>query len=184
MFDIAILDIMLPGGDGRELLQIAVQKKLPCIMVTAKVTESDRINGFDLGADDYVCKPYSPREVVSRVTAVLNRTQRGHQLTVLTFEHLTIDMETQSIVCDGETVNLTNAEYLLLIKLAAQPGRVFSRQTLLDAIGEEQNRVTERTVDTHFVNLRKKLSDNKHHPRFIATRYGQGYLFIGKPLSL
>ena len=182
-FDVAILDVMLPKGNGLELLKLAVQTKLPSIMVTAKVSESDRIHGFELGADDYVCKPYSPRELVSRVSALLNRTQRNHQLTVLEFEQLTINLAAHSVSCDGKFVTLTNAEYLLLSKIAAEPQRVFTRQQLLDMITQEQNEVTERTVDTHLANLRKKLNDSKKNPRFIATRYGQGYQFIAKKVN-
>ncbi|BDX08310.1 response regulator transcription factor [Planctobacterium marinum] len=182
-FDSAILDIMLPGGDGRDLLKLAVQKKLPAIMVTAKITESDRINGFELGADDYVCKPYSPRELVARVLALLNRTQRGHQLKALQFEGLSLDLSSQLVTCDNSEVRLTAAEFSLLRKLAEHPGRIFSRQLLLDAISGDHSAVTERTIDTHFTNIRKKLNDNKQQPRFIATRYGQGYLFVGTPIK-
>jgi two-component system alkaline phosphatase synthesis response regulator PhoP/two-component system response regulator BaeR len=179
-FDLAILDVMLPGGDGRDLLQLAVHKQIPCIMVTARVSEEDRIEGFELGADDYVCKPYSPREVVSRVQALLKRSQLGHQRKTLQFDGLTLDMQSQVIWQDQQELKLTKSEYLLLQTLASQPDRVFDRQTLLDKVWPDDAAVSERTVDTHMTNLRKKLADNSQQPRFIQTRHGLGYQFIGR----
>jgi two-component system alkaline phosphatase synthesis response regulator PhoP/two-component system response regulator BaeR len=179
-FDLAILDVMLPGGDGRELLQLAVQKQIPCIMVTARVSEEDRIEGFELGSDDYVCKPYSPREVVSRVQALLKRSQQGHQRKQLLFEALTLDLQSQLVWLDGQELKLTRSEYLLLYTLASQPDRIFDRQTLLDKVWPDDAAVSERTVDTHMTNLRKKLADSREYPRFIQTRHGVGYQFIGR----
>jgi two-component system alkaline phosphatase synthesis response regulator PhoP/two-component system response regulator BaeR len=179
-FDLAILDVMLPGGDGRDLLQLAVQKQIPCIMVTARVSEEDRIEGFELGADDYVCKPYSPREVVSRVQALLKRSQQGHQRKQLHFEGLTLDLQSQLVWLDDQELKLTKSEYLLLHTLASQPDRVFDRQTLLAKVWPDDAAVSERTVDTHLTNLRKKLADSSQTPRFIQTRHGLGYQFIGR----
>lgn len=179
-FDLAILDVMLPGGDGRDLLQLAVQKQIPCIMVTARVSEEDRIEGFELGADDYVCKPYSPREVVSRVQALLKRSQQGHQRKQMAFEGLTLDLQSQAVWLDQQELKLTRSEYLLLYTLANQPDRVFDRQTLLDKVWPDDAAVSERTVDTHMTNLRKKLADSRENPRFIQTRHGLGYQFVGR----
>lgn len=179
-FDLAILDVMLPGGDGRELLQLAVQKQIPCIMVTARVSEEDRIEGFELGSDDYVCKPYSPREVVSRVQALLKRSQQGHQRKQLRFDGLTLDLQSQLVWLDEQELKLTKSEYLLLHTLASQPDRIFDRQTLLDKVWPDDAAVSERTVDTHLTNLRKKLADSSQSPRFIQTRHGVGYQFIGR----
>lgn len=179
-FDLAILDVMLPGGDGRDLLQLAVQKQIPCIMVTARVSEEDRIEGFELGADDYVCKPYSPREVVSRVQALLKRSQQGHQRKQLRFDGLTLDLLSQAVWLDEQELKLTKSEYQLLHTLASQPDRVFDRQTLLDKVWPDDTAVSERTVDTHLTNLRKKLAESSQNPRFIQTRHGLGYQFIGR----
>ena len=183
-FDIAVLDVMLPDGDGRSVLKQAVDMNIPTIMVTAKITESDRIEGFDLGADDYVCKPYSPRELISRVMALLKRTRQGHQLSKLNFEGLSINLETLTAKTDEQNLNFTAAEFKLLSKLAEQPGRVLTRTELLNFIKNEHSAVTERTIDTHLANIRKKLNDSKQKPKFIETRYGQGYVFIGKRQKL
>lgn len=178
-FDLAILDVVLPGGDGRDLLQLAVHKQIPSIMVTARVSEENRIEGFELGADDYICKPYSPREVVSRVKALLNRSQRGHQRKILQFDGLLIDINLQLVLLDQHELKLTKSEYLLLLTLALNPNRVFDRQTLLNKVWPDNTTVSERSVDTHLTNLRKKLADNSQSPRFIQTRHGLGYQFIG-----
>lgn len=179
-FDLAILDVMLPGGDGRDLLKLAVQKQIPCIMVTARVAEEQRLEGFELGADDYVCKPYSPREVVSRVQALLKRSQQGHQRKQLQFDALTLDLQSQAVWLDNQELKLTKSEYQLLCTLASQPERIFDRQTLLAKVWPDDAAVSERTVDTHLTNLRKKLADNSLNPRFIQTRHGLGYQFIGR----
>lgn len=180
VFDMALLDVMLPGGDGRSLLKTAVEKHIPAIMVTARVDEEARLEGFELGADDYICKPYSPREVVSRVNALLKRSYRGHQQRRLVFEDLSIDLDSAAVSLSGVPVALTASEYSLLVWLASRPGQVFSRASLLDALWRENPDVTERTVDTHLANLRKKLADSRQAPRFIATRHGLGYCFIAK----
>ncbi|MDF2179280.1 response regulator transcription factor [Aliiglaciecola sp. CAU 1673] len=179
-WDIAIFDIMLPGGDGRQLLHKAVELNIPTIMVTAKVSESDRLQGFDAGADDYVCKPYSPRELTSRVLALLKRTRVGHQKDRLQFTDLTINPNSHCAEISGQDLALTSAEFSLLMAFASQPGKVLSRKELLDTLYKHDEAVTERTIDTHMVNLRKKLGDNKHSPKYIVTRYGQGYQFVGR----
>ena len=179
-FDLAVLDVMLPDGDGRDVLKQAVERKIPTIMVTARIVESDRVEGFELGADDYVCKPYSPRELISRVVALLKRSQQGHQITELKFEGLAINLDTLTAKLDEHQLLLTSAEFKLLHKLAELPGRVMSRAELLNFVNNEHSAVTERTIDTHLANIRKKLNESKQNPRFIETRYGQGYVFIGK----
>ncbi|MFA0813532.1 response regulator transcription factor [Microbulbifer epialgicus] len=178
--DLAILDVMLPKGDGRDLLRQAVSLNVPSIMVTARVSEEDRLEGFDLGADDYLCKPYSPRELISRVSALLKRSKLGRQSSKLQYEGLDIDLPRRQVLCDGEQLNLTPVEYALLTVLADAPNRVLSREQLLDKVWNSHAEVTDRAIDTHMANLRKKLKESKQSPRFIATRYGQGYQFIGR----
>ena len=178
-FDLAIFDIMLPKGDGTELLQLAVSKQLPSIMVTAKITESERLLGFDLGADDYVCKPYSPREVVSRVQALLKRTQNPNMVVdTLKFGKLEISPHNKLVTLASKPLKLTALEYALLICLAKRPLQIVSREQLINLVWQGASDITDRTVDTHLANLRKKLADSKKSPIYIATHYGQGYQFI------
>lgn len=179
-FDLAIFDIMLPNIDGKALLSIAVEKSIPSIMVTAKVAEDDRIEGFDLGADDYVCKPYSPRELTSRVNALLKRSHRGHQIKKLTYSDIEIDLDAKQAFLRTQPLTLTGVEFDLLATMANKPNHVFSRAQLLEQIWHNSEDVTERAIDTHLANLRKKLGDSKQEPKYIATRYGQGYVFIAQ----
>ncbi|MCO1336862.1 response regulator transcription factor [Microbulbifer sp. OS29] len=182
--DLAILDVMLPKGDGRDLLRQAVARNIPSIMVTARISEEDRLEGFDLGADDYVCKPYSPRELISRVNALLKRTKRGQQGDALLFEGLKIDLNKKEVLCDDEPLKLTAVEYALLLALANSINSVLSRDQLMSKAWGSSAEITDRAIDTHMANLRKKLKENKQSPRFIATRYGQGYQFIEKKMIL
>ncbi|GHF97884.1 response regulator transcription factor [Thalassotalea marina] len=183
-FHLAIFDIMLPGGDGRTLLEKAVEKSLPSMMVTAKVAENDRINGFDLGADDYVCKPYSPREVVSRVQALLKRTYRETvQTKNLRFQGLQIDLQTKLVEVNEQAIKLTAVEFSMLTYLANKAQHIISRDQLISQVWGDTAEITDRAVDTHLANLRKKLGDSKKAPKFIATHYGQGYQFIAGKVS-
>ncbi|MCG7541157.1 response regulator transcription factor [Pseudoalteromonas sp. OF7H-1] len=182
-FQLAILDVMLPGGDGRELLKNAVARNIPTIMVTAKVSETDRLEGFELGADDYVCKPYSPREVISRAKALCKRSYRGQQSAALLFDGLSINLESKSVTVTQQTPVLTAVEFELLLTMAKQPQQVFSRAQLIEQVWGSDAPITDRAVDTHLANLRKKLGDRKAEPKFIATRYGQGYQFIARKVS-
>lgn len=179
-FDLAVLDINLPDGSGLDLLQHAVQRQLPTIMVTARVSEAQRIEGLQYGADDYICKPFSPKELVLRVQALLRRAHTGTQQQHWNYEGMTLDLSAQQVLVDGNMISLTPAEFSLLMTLARQPQRVFSRAALLDAVWPQQHDVTERSVDTHMVNLRKKLGEQRSNPRFIQTRHGAGYQFIGR----
>ena len=178
-FDVAVFDIMIKGGDGRTLLTQAVEKKLPALMVTAKVNEDDRLTGFDLGADDYICKPYSPKEVVARVKALLARSTRGHQLKEMRFGSLVINLSAQCVTIDNTPVALTSVEYMLLVATASYPNKVFSRDALIAAVWGRRATVSDRAVDTHMANLRKKIGGRNQ--AYIATRYGQGYQFVGTP---
>lgn len=148
-------------------------------MVTAKVTESDRIHGFDLGADDYVCKPYSPREVVSRVQALLKRSYKhtgAHQ--VWLFGQLEIDVDAKLVKLAGEHLKLTAIEFAILVGLVTHAKCIISREQLIDLVWQGRSDITDRAVDTHLANLRKKLGDSKKDPTYIAIHYGQGYQFV------
>lgn len=175
-FDVAIFDIMIRNGDGRDLLKIAVAQRLPSLMVTAKVDEADRLDGFSRGADDYVCKPYSLKEVVARVKALMSRSKRGHQLKQLRYHNLTIDLDAQRIFVCAEDVALTSVEFNLLATLGATPTKVFTRANLIDLVWNGEP-VTDRAVDTHMANLRKKLAAQDPDQNYVITRYGQGYQF-------
>jgi len=171
--DLVLLDLMLPGRDGLDICRdVRSFSDVPIIMLTARVEEIDRLLGLELGADDYICKPFSPREVVARVKAILRRVRQqpdaGGTL-------LRIDEATHSAVFHGTTLELTPVEFRLLKTLAANPGRVFSRDRLLDNLYLDHRVVTDRTVDSHIKNLRRKLEQAApaHDP--IRSIYGVGY---------
>jgi two-component system response regulator BaeR len=177
-FDLLLLDLMLPGLSGLDLCKAVRQKsQVPIIMVTARVDEIDRLIGLEMGADDYICKPFSPREVVARVKAVLRRQQQslGNQDAKSILE---IDPLTFSVRIQGQPIDLTLSEFKLLSALAARPGQVLSRAQLLDALSDEKD-VYDRTIDSHIKNLRKKLNQFLQDQEIIQTIYGVGYrLFI------
>ena len=173
-FDIIILDVMLPGIDG-----IAVCKKLrevsniPVIFVTARVEEMDRLLGLEVGADDYICKPFSPREVVARVKAVL---KRYLSITDKTNEKLlNIDIKNRIVTSKEKTLDLTPCEFTLLAYLAEYPGRVYSRAQLLDALHDDYRELTDRAIDAHIKNIRKKISIYIDDIEVIQSVYGVGY---------
>ena len=176
-FDLLLLDLMLPGMSGLELCKAVRQhSQVPIIMLTARVDEIDRLIGLEMGADDYICKPFSPREVVARVKAVLRRHQLG--FTQQKSEAiLQIDAATFSVKIKGQLLDLTPSEFKLLSTLAARPGQVMSRAQLLDALSDEKD-VFDRTVDSHIKNLRKKLSPFLPEQEVIQTIYGVGYRFF------
>lgn len=176
---VLLLDVMLPGQDGlsicRELRQFS---QLPVMMLTARVEEIDRLLGLELGADDYLCKPYSPREVVARVKALLRRAQPGFGQGLQRSGRLQFDDAALAARLDGVVLDLTVVEYRLLRLLAGHPGRIYSRQQLLDAAHDEHRVVTERTVDSHIKNLRRKLRDAQpEQGELIHSVYGVGYKF-------
>jgi two-component system alkaline phosphatase synthesis response regulator PhoP len=177
-----VLDLMLPGMDGldvtRALRQDPATRKLPIIMLTARVDEADRLVGLELGADDYVTKPFSPRELVARVRAVLRRSEGDAALSgVIHIGGLSVDLERRSVRRDGEPVELTATEFDLLAVLAREPGRPFTRAQLLDLVYDASYSGYDRTVDAHIKNLRRKLEPDTHEPRYILTVYGVGYKF-------
>jgi two-component system response regulator BaeR len=176
-FDLLLLDLMLPGLSGLELCKAVRQhSQVPIIMLTARVDEIDRLIGLEMGADDYICKPFSPREVVARVKAVLRRHQLGftQQKNEAALE---IDAATFSVKIKGQLLDLTPSEFKLLSTLAARPGQVMSRAQLLDALSDEKD-VFDRTVDSHIKNLRKKLIPFFPDQEMIQTIYGVGYRFF------
>lgn len=177
---LVVLDLMLPQISGQEICRrIRQESTTPIIMLTARTTENDRINGLDMGADDYVTKPFSPRELVSRVKAVLRRTQEEYLWEKMPDYHigeLTINFKKHSAEIQGKVLNLTPTEFKLLTIMAREPGRVFNRQHLIDRVLGYDFDGFDRTVDVHIVNLRKKL-DSAGLSGAIKTIYGMGYKF-------
>lgn len=174
--DLILLDLMLPGLDGIEVCKLVrAESDVPIIMVTARVEEIDRLLGLELGADDYICKPFSPREVVARVKAVLRRAEIAYQKPDQ--EGLEIDSESFTAKYGGKTLPLTPVEFALLKSLAARPGRVFSRDQLMNEMYSDYRVVTDRAVDTHIKNLRKKLNQSSGGKDMIESVYGLGYRF-------
>lgn len=177
--DLVVLDIMLPGMNGWEVVQ-ALRKEMdvPVIMLTARSEESDQIVGLELGADDYVTKPFSPRALVARVRALLRRSQgRLKPPPVIRAGGLEIDLETHRVEEDGREIHLTPNEFKLLAVLAEHPGQLFSREQLLDALHGTSFDSYDRSIDSHIKNLRHKLEADLSSPRFIETVYGVGYRF-------
>jgi two-component system alkaline phosphatase synthesis response regulator PhoP len=177
--DLVVLDLNLPGMDGLDVARtIRSERNTPIIMLTARVEEMDRILGLELGADDYVSKPFSPRELVARVRAVLRRADSGEpSAPLIRAGDLVIDVDKRLVTRSGETVDLTTTEFSLLVVLARAPGRVFSRMELLDRVQGEAFEGYERTIDVHIKNLRKKIEPDPRHPTTILTVYGAGYRF-------
>lgn len=177
--DLVILDLNLPGMDGLDVARsIRARSSTPLIMLTARVEEADRLIGLELGADDYVTKPFSPREVVARVRAVLRRAQAAPEpRRVLRAADLEIDLLAHTATRAGERLHLTPTEFDLLATLAAQPGRAFTRMQILEAIQGNAYNGYERTIDAHVKNLRAKLEPDPKNPRYVETVYGIGYRF-------
>ena len=174
--DLVILDLGLPGLDGLDVARsLRREGDLPIIMLTARDDETDKLIGLELGADDYVTKPFSPRELVARVRAVLRRHDRGAADGVLRSGALTLDVPRMRLEVDGRAVELTATEFSLLAAMARQPGRVFTRSQLLDAIHGVAFESYERAIDAHVKNIRRKIEANPHDPRYLLTVYGVGY---------
>lgn len=175
-----ILDLMLPKVDGLDICrQLRSESQIPIIMLTAKTTEDDKLAGLDLGADDYVTKPFSPRELVARVRAVLRRgmAQKDTGPEQILFGDLEVDFVRHEARIDGSSVHLTPKEFTLLEIMVKQPGRVFSRLELLELAFGYDYQGFERTVDVHMMNLRKKIESDPANPRYVQTVYGVGYKF-------
>lgn len=178
--DLVILDVMLPGKSGLEICRAVRQESaLPVIMVTAKTEEIDVLLGLELGADDYITKPFSLRQLAARVKAVLRRSGSllsSHQ-DLVKYDGLQIDFTAHEVIVAGEKVELTPTEFNILGTLAKNPGRIFSRAQLLEAALGEVYLGYERSIDTHISNLRKKLEVDPANPKYILTVFGVGYKF-------
>jgi two-component system alkaline phosphatase synthesis response regulator PhoP len=177
--DLVLLDLNLPGLDGLDVArQMRRSSEVPIIMVTARVEETDRLIGLELGADDYITKPFSPREVVARVRAVLRRAQgRAEAPTVIRASDIEIDVGRHRVSRGGMSVDLTPTEFALLAALAAQPGRAYTRLQLLEASQGEAYEGYERTIDAHIKNIRAKIEADPRRPAYIETVFGVGYRF-------
>lgn len=178
-YGLLLLDVMLRGMSGFELARRLKADKsaaaLPIIFLTAKDTEEDLLQGFGIGADDYVTKPFSVREVMARVKAVLGRAARTEETdSILTFEGLCIDQDSKTVLADGQSVALTKTEYEVLRLLLSHRGQVFSRQEVLERVWPHDVVVTDRTVDVNITRLRKKIG---RYSRYVVSRQGFGYLF-------
>ena len=180
--DLVILELNLPGMDGLEVARRIRQnetRRTPILMLTARADEVDQLVGLELGADDYITKPFSPRIVVARVNALLRRSDSHKSFTRrLNISDLTIDQDAHSLTRSGESIDLTPTEFSLLVTLASQPGRVFSRLQLLEAAQGVAYEGYERTIDAHIKNLRAKIELNSKKPQYIETVFGIGYRFI------
>ncbi|MFC2003073.1 response regulator transcription factor [Chloroflexota bacterium] len=181
--DLIVLDLMLPGIDGLEVCRtLRNESDIPIIMLTARTTDQDRLTGLDLGADDYVTKPFSPKELAARVRAVLRRLpadalQRGPA--EIKQGKLTVNFLKREASLGGRPLHLTPTEFKLLGVLVKEPGRVFDRAQLIEkALGYDFEGF-DRTIDVHILNLRRKLEPDPNHPRYIGTVYGAGYKFLG-----
>jgi DNA-binding response OmpR family regulator len=178
VFDAVLLDVMMPRMDGLEVCRrIRQVSAVPVIMLTAKGDEADRVVGLELGADDYVAKPFSPRELLARLRAVLRRSQPAALTNEIVVGQVAVDVGARKVNVAGDGVELTGLEFDLLIALVRRPGRVVSRETLLAEAGRGDVTVNDRTVDVHVSQLRRKLGDDPRSPRLIKTVRGVGYVF-------
>lgn len=177
--DLVLLDLNLPGMDGMDVAaEIRRETDTPIIMVTARVEETDRLEGFSSGADDYISKPFSPRELVARVKAVLNRSRKSKiSQEKIVFGELEIDGESHEVLVNRKKIDLTPTEYHLIFAMASAPGRVFSRLQLLEALDKGVFEGYERSIDVHIKNLRSKVEPDPRNPHFIETVFGVGYRF-------
>ncbi len=176
--DLAVLDLGLPGMDGLDVLrELRRESNIPVIILTARGEESDRLVGLELGADDYVVKPFSPKELVARVRAVLRRAEGAAVggAEILRVADLMLDLPRMVLTVGGRPVELTSTEFQLLASLARQPGRIFTRVQLLESVHGVAFESYERAIDTHIKNLRRKIEPDPRQPRYLLTVYGVGY---------
>ena len=180
--DLIVLDIMMPEMDGYEFMrQHRKERETPIILLTAKLEEDDKVLGLELGADDYVTKPFSPRELTSRIRAVLRRTGQSLPTAgILRVNGITLDRDSHLVMLNDSVVDLTPSEFDLLATLMSSPGRTFTRLELLDLIQDTAFVGYKRTIDVHIKNLRAKIEDDPRQPRYIETVYGVGYRFTAK----
>lgn len=173
---LVILDIMLPGKDGYSICQeIRSQHQIPIIILTALTQEDDRINGFEVGADDYICKPFSPKELIYRVKAILKRTTHTTEKTIADAPLLSINTSERIVKVSGIPLDLTPVEFGILTALTQSPGRIFSRNELLNKVYSDSHVISDRTIDSHIKNLRRKLHLASPKHNIIQSVYGLGY---------
>jgi DNA-binding response OmpR family regulator len=178
--DLVVLDLGLPGLDGLDVARaLRRDGEVPIIMLTARTEESDKLVGLELGADDYLTKPFSPKELVARVRAVLRRVEGARQATevIRVGEDVELDVPKMAARVGGRAVDLTRTEFQLLVALARQPGRVFTRAQLLDAVRGVAFESYERAIDAHVKNIRRKIEPDPRSPRYLQTVFGAGYRF-------
>jgi len=181
-FDAVLLDVMMPGLDGLEVLRrIRQHDRIPVIMLTARGDESDRVVGLEMGADDYIAKPFSPRELLARLRAVLRRAQPEVTRERLSVAGIVADVDARTASVDGALLELTGIEFDILVALLRRAGRVVPRDALLDEAGRGDVSVGERTVDVHISRLRKKIGDDPRTPHRIKTVRGVGYVLSREP---
>lgn len=174
--DLIVLDLMLPGMDGLDVCrQLRRESSVPIIMLTARVEEVDKLVGLELGADDYLTKPFSPRELVARVRTVLRRVSGSQPVEMIRVGGLELDRGRFRVIIEGREIILTPTEFELLALLAGQPGRIFSRAQLLESLRGTAFESYERAIDSHIRNLRRKIEPEEANPRYIQTVYGVGY---------
>jgi len=179
-FDLVLLDIMLPDGDGLEICKkIRSNSSVPVIMLTARGADEDKIIGLELGSDDYIAKPFNPRELVARMKAVLRRKSSPYpdEWKPIQYEDFFLDASNQKVVIFGKEVLLTTAEFKLLRLLASNPGRVFTRERLMDLVQNRDFDGLDRSIDVHISRLRNKIESDPKNPRWIKTVWGTGYRF-------
>jgi DNA-binding response OmpR family regulator len=179
--DLLVLDVMMPRLDGLDVCRVLRREyDLPVLMVTARAGADDKLLGFDLGADDYLTKPYDPRELVARVRSLLRRSQpaSGPAAPPLRVGDLTLDLLRHEVRVGGRAVSCTPAEFRIAATLMAAPGQVFTRRQLLEHAHGLEGYITERTIDVHVMNLRKKLEDDPRRPAYLRTVYGVGYKIV------
>jgi len=174
--DLVILDVMLPGKSGLDIARdLRATSDVPIVMLSARGDEVDRILGLEFGADDYVTKPFSPRELVSRVKAILRRTEGSHHPERIVIGDLEIDTPSRQVRVAGQPVHLTTSEYSILLHLARHPGQAFSRYAILTALWDESPVGEERAVDVHVHNIRAKIEADPRNPEYLLTVRGYGY---------
>lgn len=184
--DLLILDVMLPGRDGFEICrEVRASSDMPIIMLTARGDLTDTVSGLELGADDYIGKPFEPRELVARIQTILRRIETRPVVTnnLLRFEGMEIDRNTRTVMVDGESVELTSMEYELLSLLARHAGEKMSRDEILSELRGIDAALLTRAVDIMISRVRQKIGDSAKPARFIQTAWGRGYAFVGRPIQ-
>ena len=181
-FEAAILDMQMPEMDGLDVTRaVRRESSVPIIILTARGDESDKLIGLELGADDYIVKPFSPKELIARVRAVLRRLEAAQAgAETIRAADLTLDLPRMRVEVGDRVVELTNTEFQLLATLAREPGRIFTRGQLLDAVRGVAIESYERAIDAHIKNIRRKIEPNPHEPRYVLSVYGVGYKFADK----